>query len=351
MKKLIKKIGSLLLITCMVFSMTACGSSSKAPEASPEAEKGEDNGPSGTVMVYSSLKENQLAAIKEGFTAKYPNIKMDYYAAGTGKCMTKIATEQQSGKIAADLIWVGDPSNYITFKEQGILEPYESPEAANIDAKFKDEDNMYVGARLIVMGFTYNTSIPESEIPKTWEDLLKPEFKDQIVISDPTESGTTLYAVSGLVNNSTYGWDYIQKLKENGAELESGTEATHNKVGAGAYKVAIGVDYVTNTLMEQGSPVGFSYPEKDLVAVSSPIAIVKDATNMENAKLLYDYILSEEGQKILAQNQTTPIRNGVDPESGLTIQEIAERAMVIDSSVLAKDKENILNKFDEIYKK
>lgn len=351
MKRAIKKIGSFLLVTCMILSMTACGSSQKASEASPEKQGNEEKGPSGAVMMYSSLKENQLSAIKEGFTAKYPDIKMDYYAAGTGKCMTKIATEQQSGKIAADLIWVGDPSNYVSFKEQGMLESYVSPEAANIDAKFKDPDNMYVGARLIVMGFTYNSNLPENEIPKTWEDLLKPEFKNQIVMSDPTESGTTFYAVAGLANNSAYGWDYIQKLKENGAELESGTEATHNKVGAGAYKVAIGVDYVTFTLIEQGSPVGFGYPEKDVVAVSSPIAIIKNATNMENAKLLYDYILSEEGQKILAQNQTTPIRNGVEPESGLTISEVAARAMEIDSSVLAKEKDSILNKFDDIYKK
>ena len=53
--------------------------------------------PSGTVMLYSSLKEKQLVAVKEAFEAKYPGIVMDYYQAGTGKIKTKIATEQQAG--------------------------------------------------------------------------------------------------------------------------------------------------------------------------------------------------------------------------------------------------------------
>lgn len=39
-----------------------------------------------------------------------------------GKIKTKIATEQQAGQVAADLLWVGDASDYLTFKEQGILE-------------------------------------------------------------------------------------------------------------------------------------------------------------------------------------------------------------------------------------
>lgn len=90
--------------------------------------------PSGTVMLYSSLKEKQLVAVKEAFEAKYPGIVMDYYQAGTGKIKTKIATEQQAGQVAADLLWVGDASDYLTFKEQGILEAYVSPESEKVPA-------------------------------------------------------------------------------------------------------------------------------------------------------------------------------------------------------------------------
>lgn len=339
-----KRFITILLVLLMMLAVVACGGNKET------ADSGDKSG--GKVMLYSSLKEAQLSALKEAFTKKYPDIEMDYYAAGTGKVLTKIATEQQSGQIAADLIWVGDPSNYITFKEQGILEPYESPEAATIDPKFKDPDNQFVGARLIVVGFAYNTNrVDPAEVPQKWTDIFDPTYQDQIVMSDPAEAGTTMYAVAGLIQNDKYGWDYFNKLKEMGLELESGTSQTINKVGAAAYKVCIGVDYVTRTLEEQGSPIKFVYPE-DLVAVSSPIALVKNAINGDNGKLLYDFILSEEGQKILAANQATPIRPGVSVGGdALDAEEIAKLAMPVDDQALVDNKQAILDQFDELFKK
>lgn len=217
--------------------------------------------PSGTVMLYSSLKEKQLVAVKEAFEAKYPGIVMDYYQAGTGKIKTKIATEQQAGQVAADLLWVGDASDYLTFKEQGILEAYVSPESEKVPAAYKDEDDLYCGARLVVMGMAYNTqNVTEEEAPKHWKDLLNETFRDQIIMTDPTESGTTAYLVGALVNNEAYGWTFFEDLAAMGTELDSGTSGTHNNVASGGYKVCIAVDYVTQTLESQGSPIKFVYP-------------------------------------------------------------------------------------------
>ena len=129
----------------MAVSLTACGGSkapettaaaakTEAPAADSKAEdKAEDtqaaggdtqaaSEASGNVMLYSSMQEDQLMAIKEGFEKKYPNIKMDYYFAGTGKVITKIATEHQSGQVAADVIWVGDPSDYIGLRMKESLQ-------------------------------------------------------------------------------------------------------------------------------------------------------------------------------------------------------------------------------------
>ncbi|MDI9465954.1 MAG: extracellular solute-binding protein, partial [Bacillota bacterium] len=86
-------------------------------------------------------------AINKGFEAKYPDITMEYYFAGTGRVMTKIAAEAQAGAVGADVIWVGDPADYISFKELGILEAYESPEAAFIDDAYKDPEGYFIGAR------------------------------------------------------------------------------------------------------------------------------------------------------------------------------------------------------------
>ena len=50
------------------------------------------------LMVYTSMKEVIIGKIRDEFTAKYPDIEFDYYSAGAGKLMAKIAAERESGK-------------------------------------------------------------------------------------------------------------------------------------------------------------------------------------------------------------------------------------------------------------
>ena len=60
------------------------------------------------LVVYTSMKESIIGSLKEAFVKKYPDIAMDYQSAGAGKLMAKIATERQSGKIMADIIWTSE---------------------------------------------------------------------------------------------------------------------------------------------------------------------------------------------------------------------------------------------------
>ena len=309
--------------------------------------------PSGTgkVMMYSSMQEDQLVAIKKGFETKYPDITLDYYFAGTGRVITKIATENQAGQVAADILWVGDPADYLSFKKEGILAQYSSPEAAAIDKKFIDPDGCYTGARMMNMGIGYNSDLIEPEdAPKSWNDLLDKKWEGQIVMTDPSSAGTTKYFVAALLADKNYGEEYFKKLRANGCELESGTTATHNQVAASAYQVGIMLDYVSHNLEAQGSPIAFTYLPKDLVSIFSPIGLVKNSANFENGKLLYDFILSKEGQEILVKNNLLSVRNDVEMP-GVDVDAIAKSALTVDLEALAANSDKILTTFDNIFKK
>ena len=132
--------------------------------------------------------------------------------------------------------------------------------------------------------------------------------------------------------------------------LDSGTSGTHNNVASGGYKVCIAVDYVTQTLESQGSPIKFVYPAEDTIAISSPIALVKGCANPDNGKLLYDFILSEEGQTVLMKADCTPIRDGVAKEGALSASEIAAIALKPDEAKLAQEKQDTLDHFDQLFK-
>ncbi len=335
------------MLCTLAAGISACGGGGAIPGSKQDKKSSGGN----TVMLYSSMQEDQLNAIKQAFEKKYPDIKLDYYFAGTGKVITKIATEAKSGQVAADVIWVGDPADYIGFKKMGILQKYTSPEAKGIDPVFIDKEGYYTGARMMNMGIAYNPQkVSKEEAPKTWDDLLDPKWKGQIVMTDPGTAGTTKYAVGALMENEKYGKAYFEKLKANGTELQSGTTATHNQIAAGAYKVGMCLDYVTENLKSKGSTIEFVYPEKDIISIYSPIALVKGAKNEANAKKLYDFILSKEGQEVLVQNNMLSVRKDVK-QKNVTIEEIAKNAMKIDLEKLAANAKNVLDEFDAIFKK
>lgn len=358
-----KRIVSIATAMAMVIALCACGSqpASTAGEQATavqntegdvyenEAKAVSSEDISGSVMLYATLKEAQLASLKDAFCRKYPGINFDYYAAGAGTVMTKIATEKQSGTIGCDVVWVGEPTNIMTLKEQDILMPYESFEAVNIDAAYKDPDKTYVGARLVVMGIAYNTAtVTGEDIPTKWEDLLKPCFKDQIILTDAVESGTMAYALGALVQNDKYGWEYFEGLKDQGALLNSSTTSTHNDIAAGGYKATIGADYVTQTLTASGSPIEFVYPE-DAVVIFCPMAIMKETKNEKAAKAFYDWVLSTEGQQVLADAGATPIRNDVTREGSKAASDIVAMKD-IDDSLMKEQTDSYFDKFDELFK-
>lgn len=356
-----KKLFVFFLVSMILVLLASCGGkknnvstgtaqTAKESEGTAQPANKATQEPSGKVMLYSSMQDDQIVAIKQGFEKKYPKIKMDYYFAGTGKVITKIATEHQSGQVAADVIWVGDPSDYLGFKKEGILAKYSSPEAGSIDKKFIDDEGYFTGARMMNMSIGYNsTMVKPEEAPRSWNDLLDKKWHNQIVMTDPSSAGTTKYFVGALLSNPKYGEEYFKKLKENGCELESGTTATHNQVAAGAYKVGVMLDYVTQNLMAEGSPVGFTYLDSDLVSIYSPIGLVEGCANEANGKLLYDFILSKEGQEILVKNNLLSVRNDVD-QKGVDMEKISKAAMTVDLKSLSDNSDEIIETFDKIFK-
>lgn len=360
---------SLALAAVMVLSLLAgCGggsqpsSSAAEPAPAPSSDAGsaapaesssaaapaDASSASGKVMLYSSMQEDQLIAIKEGFEKKYPGITMEYYFAGTSKVVTKISTEAQAGHVDADVIWVGDAADYVSFKDNDILQQYKSPEldGGAIDNAYVDPDGYYTAGRLVGVGIAYNTAtVTPEEAPKTWNELLDAKWKDQIVMSDPGTAGTTKYWMNAMMCSDKYGKDFMQKLHDNGCLLESGTTATHNQLAASAYKVGVCLDYVSANLIADGSPIAFLYPE-ETVSIASPIGLVKDCNNEENGKLLYDFILSKEGQEILVANNLVSVRSDVEQSVDLsTIPSFLE----CDMAKLAADSEANLTAFNGIW--
>ena len=332
-----KKIVALALVMIMVLCVTAA-----------LAE------PTGKVLLYSSMQDEQLQAIEDAFEAKYPGIEMTHYYNGGGKLVSKMATEaKDGGQIACDVVWLGDPSDYEDFKARGWLEPYVSPETDHIAKAYMDPEGYYTAGRLVTMGIAWCTldgiGIKEEDAPKTWNDLLDPKWQNQLVMTDPAQASTTKYWMAAMMQSPKYGPEFFKKLRENGIELESGTTSTHNVVAAGSYQVGICLDYVSANLIAKGSPLAFHYTTDDVITMTSPIALLKGCANEENGKLLMDFILSKEGQEVLVANNLVSVRD--DVEMKVDTSAIAAVNMEVDYADLGANFQNYLDSFNTIFDK
>lgn len=299
------------------------------------------------LMVYTSMKESLIGELRDAFAKKHPEISFDYYSAGAGKLMAKVAAERQSGRLKADVLWHSEVPDFYKLKAEGMWEKYVSPEAKYIQSTVKDPEGFFTPARLGTLGVAYNTrkvTVP----PRSWADLLNPRFKDGFAIANPALSGTAMMSVALLTN--TFGWDYIEKLKQNGAKIGAGSGQVVDDTASGDFKASLAPDYIAIDKIRKGANMGLVY-FKEILVVPSPIAIFKGTPNLKAAKAFVDFLLSKEGQTIVANVGTLPVRADVevDTKYGLMkADEAIKRAMKIDYLKAMAERESIIQKFTKI---
>ncbi len=302
------------------------------------------------LFVYTSMKESLIGGLKTAFQKKHPEIKMDHQSAGAGKLMAKIAAERESGKILADVLWTSEVPDFYQLKKDGLLLPYVSPEVKAAVNPLPDYDGSFTAARLGTLGIAYNTRFVK-EPPKAWSDLTKPAYKNAFGVANPALSGTAYMSVALL--SKTFGWEFFEGLRKNGAKMGKGSGQVVDDTASGDLVASLGVDYITLDKVGKGATLGLAYPPEVLV-IPSPVAIFKNSPNVDAAKKFVDFLLSQEGQTIIARNGTLPVRTDVTvpAEFGLPpVADAVKRSIKVDYPALIAEKEATVKKFTEIMQK
>ncbi len=259
------------------------------------------------LTVYTSMKDSLIGALKDEFLKQNPGIEFDAYVAGAGKLMAKIAAERQSGKMIADILWHSEVPDFYQLKKEGVLEPYKSPNMQYVESPVIDPDGYFTPARNGTLGLVYNTRFIKTA-PTAWKDILGPDYKDAFGVADPALSGTAYGSVAALVN--LYGWDYFKDVQKNGGVVSQGSGQVVDDTAMGDLVACIGVDYISMAKIGKGATLAMAYP-KETIVLPSPVGIIKGTPNLSAAQKFVDFLLSKEGQQIIANNYTLPVRSDV----------------------------------------
>jgi ABC-type Fe3+ transport system substrate-binding protein len=256
----------------------------------------------GEVVWYTGMIVNQVVRpIANAFEAKYPGIKVNAARYLPAEIFLKVQNETAAGQVMTD-VFDGSTTAYPMIKA-GLVEPYVPEAAAIFPETDKDPDGYWTAANLYMLVPAVNTTmVAEADYPKTFEDLLDPKWKGKMVwTSDVAMSGAPGFIYSVLqVMGEEAGMDYLKKLAEQDIVNQPVSQrVVLDKVIAGEYPLAL-MTFNNHSLISatDGAPVEWIRFDP-VIQMSNTVGIVKNAPHPNAAKLLIEFILSEEGQKVI----------------------------------------------------
>jgi ABC-type Fe3+ transport system substrate-binding protein len=267
----------------------------------------------GALLWYTTLIVNQaVRPLVDGFTKKYPYIKVDHYRANSGDLTQRMTNEYQAKRYDVDII--DGTSTVPVMKEAGWVEKFDSPSVAPYPSEFKDSQGYWAASNLYFMTEGINTQlVSKADAPKTYEDLLNPRWKGKMAWSTSTGSGGPTFVGNILLTmGQERGMAYLQQLsKQDIRNLNVSARAILDQVIAGEFPIALMIfNHHTVISAQQGAPSDW-VPLQPVPALLQISGLAKNAPHPHAAMLFLDYLFSEEGQRILQEADYLPAHPGV----------------------------------------
>ena len=273
------------------------------------------------VNVICSVQADWCNMIQTVF-AKSTGIKVNMALKGSGEALAQLMAEKANPKTDVWFGGTGDP--HLQAAENDLTIEYKSATLPQLHGWAQDQARQSgyktVGIYSGPLGFGYNSELvakKKLDVPKSWADLLKPQYKGEIQVANPASSGTAYTMIATLVQlmGEDKAFDYLKGLHRNiGQYTRSGTGPI-KAVARG--ETAVSISFVHDGPGEklQGFPVETVTPAEGTGAEIGSMSIIKGARNLAQAKQFYEWALTPQAQQFgaatrqyqLPSNKATPV--------------------------------------------
>ncbi|KAK0664419.1 hypothetical protein DIS24_g489 [Lasiodiplodia hormozganensis] len=252
----------------------------------------------GVVTVWHGGDEvHQQDGLKQAFEARFPGMTLDLTVDLSKYHDVNLDRQIATNDLYVDSIILQTLNDYPRWKSQGALLPYKPSGWEHVFSDFKDPDGTYTGLFIYSWSNVWNTDyVDNASAPKEFTDYLKPEFKDNLVLTYPNDDDAVLFAFDLIMKQ--YGYSWFDKLLEQNPRWVRGTATPATVVGSsnGSWTAS----FTTTLGGSVTAPYNISYPESGtFVTWPQTGAILRGAPHPEGAKLLHSFMLSEERQRTM----------------------------------------------------
>jgi iron(III) transport system substrate-binding protein len=263
------------------------------------------------VIVYSANDANLNRFVFEAFTRE-TGIAVDGVEAGSGVLFRRVASEKDHP--LGDAIWGVNRS--LLQANKALLAPYAAKYRDAVPAQYRDPDDHWIGTNLHLLVILQNTKlVTAADAPKSWTDLLAPQWKDRIAFTDPANSGSAYANVTMLAQAwgpGEAGWERVAKLLANTKVLNRST-LVFQGVGNGEFPLGMSLEYAGLQWAGDGAPVRVIYPLDGTSAQMEGVAVIRGGPNPEGAKAFVDFVSRKDVREmILGKFFRRPARQDLD---------------------------------------
>lgn len=312
-----------IFIACVV--LFAAAQAQAADQALLDKAKGE-----GKASFYANI--TAVEPIMKAFAAD-TGVKAEYTRISTAKFVATAITEFEAGKFMADVVQAPLPILEL-LKEKGILARYRSPAAAGYPQWTKKDDYIQLfGVEYIAL--IYNKELAKkADVPRRYEDLTDPKWKDKIVMPNPANHATTIGWLIGLkehVFKSEAEWmKFMKGLAANRPMFVASLGPTPAPIASG--EKPIGISMPKYIITNAPAPLDWARVSQPMLGTPRAIAVASKAPHPNAARLFVDYWLSQKamgmlardvGEYVLAPGVFPPI-DGIDKAKVIAIRELSD---------------------------
>ncbi|MDO4723952.1 MAG: extracellular solute-binding protein [Comamonadaceae bacterium] len=260
----------------------------------------------GTVTVITSFPKELTGAYKAAFEKAHPDIKLEILNKNTVAGIAYVR-ESAAGK-RPEVFWASAPDAFEVLAQGQLLEQIEGIANPDVPASIgsfpvNDPKGLFLGQALAGYGIMYNQRVLKAkklDAPKTWADLLGPQWFGLVGLTSPSRSGTTHLTVETILQGQGWqqGWNTMLRMSGNAAALTDRSFGVPDGINNGQFAAGPVIDFFGLSSKYSKFPVEFVYPEETAI-VPANIGLIAGAANAEEGKKFIAYALSQEGQQLL----------------------------------------------------
>jgi iron(III) transport system substrate-binding protein len=267
----------------------------------------------GEALIYANMDVSAMKPLTDGFMTRYPSTRAASVHFSGAAIITRLESEARAGKPLSDVVLSGQ-LGVLGLIDNKIALRYRSPERQFFRAGLKDQDGLWTAYMTNVMVSAFNTrQVKKEEAPRNVNDLLNPRWRGKLTMDSQSYVwfGTMLQYLG-----DEPGLRFMKRLNEQNIAHQRGRRLMTQLVAAGEFDMAVETNLNSVlTLARQGAPLSFA-PIQPYFLSPSLVFMSANAPHPYTAALFIDFLLSEEGQKIVVSTNRMPANSKVkSPES------------------------------------